>query len=1546
LSVRDPRDHEIPETTERTPEHVKMPQVPLDKFEEFAAAMNRDERSEGDEGENPRRTPRIEPSVDGNGNDRTMWERILQEQAEQTRRLVLDVLESTERSTRSQSPRESETTRSYHVVPDFSKSIRVFSGENLSDSQTWLKGLSATAALHHWPDEYKLEAARTSLRGPAREWYEGRIDTIRTWADFEDAFRRTFVHETTHTQRWKAMTARMQGAKESVHAYFLEKAKLCRQLNLPFHEQKEQIVVGIHSRELAAMLMSKGHYDEDDLFRDVVAFERMTAERRDRHKGERAIVQQTRFTQETRSTKANDKPGTDSGDQNKRLPSRDQQGRPLCYACKEYGHVARHCGAPQQRQHTATQKRPREDQAGATVNVIAAETTGKRYCKDVVLDGRYVVQGFVDTGSAICSIQKSAVKKFRMKEVPEAQALYAFGDTTKPVMHAKSKVLASIAIDGVKVGPLELITVPDEAQDTELIIGRPFCDDDRVAYIKKGGDLMFGYAREAPFSDWDVEAIVGSSGARMTESVTVPPLSVVETITTSSYGQNKVMRIYNACNQPITCEPDQPVEATTTKEELCLPVDKIPEMSIQCGSEIPPEQRTRIYQLVDTFRDCFALRLEELGCTDMVQMDITDNDVPVRSLPYKCSAKDRQTIAEIVADLKRCGIVSETNSPYASPVLLVRKKNGDPRLVVDYRKLNRQTVHINYPMPEVDEQFKHLCGAKMFATLDLANGYMQVPLTSKARAKTAFITPDTTGEFNRMVFGLAGAPFEFVRLMNVVLGPLRNQICCCYLDDIIIPASDIDELIARLVLVFEALRRAKLTLNIQKCQFGVSQVCYLGLQITSEGLKPGPEKLKAIKQFPAPRNPTEVRRFLGLTGFFRRFIKDYAVIARPLSDTLQKDRRFVFCDECVRAFNTLKEALMQAPVLQLFNPLAPTELHTDASAVGIAGILLQRDQGNNLRLVYCVSKKTTEAESRYHSARLELLAVVWSVERLRSLLIGIPFKVVTDCQAIVYLNGKRSINPQVARWFATLQEYDYTVEYRKGERMAHVDSLSRGPVEQAEDAEDFIFDRRCSVLMIRSLEGDHMAMVQWADERLRTMIDLLRQPKAELNKTQRESVKNYELINNKLYVSETVNGDIAKLYVVPNSMRKSVVVQNHDLVGHGSVDRTVGRIKRQCWFRGMRRYVRRHIAGCPVCLYTKTPGGKQAGELHPIPPTTRPFQRLHVDNLGPFVKTTRGNTHICLFIDSFSRHVSVYPIKSCKANAMVRCLQDVILHFGVPDQIIADRGTCFTSRKFKGECQARGIKVTFNSPRHPRGNGMVERVNRTIIPIIQAETRGESTWDLCLKKVQYDLNSSLNKTTRKTPFEVLYGYNPSLDHAQVTAAVTTSQWQPPEERYPAVRARILTEQQKYKAQHDRKKFVGVHYEVGEVVVVKAAAEPTGQSTKLQLKYKGPYVVVERLPADTYRIEKLGAQPGEQGRTTTAHVSQMKGYYNPVESEPEEADDILSSEEEESDSASAGVQNKAEYPSASDAVPTQAPEATGRPQRVRRPPAKLADCVTD
>lgn len=330
------------------------------------------------------------------------------------------------------------------------------------------------------------------------------------------------------------------------------------------------------------------------------------------------------------------------------------------------------------------------------------------------------------------------------------------------------------------------------------------------------------------------------------------------------------------------------------EEYFNIGVDKITMEMLNVPDHISEKKKKELWHLVNEFRDCFALTLSELGLTDKIEIDIIDNNQTVRSTPYKVSAADRETISKIVDELKNCGIATETTSPYASPALLVRKKNGDPRLVVDYRKLNHQTIPVNFPMPSLDENFKNLAGGKIFASLDLANGYMQVPLTETASKKTAFITPDTTGEFKRMVFGLSNAPFEFVRLMNVVLGPLRNKVCCCYLDDVIIPAKDWNELLTKLSLVFSALRNAKLTLNINKCEFGKTKIDFLGYIVSEEGLKPGARKVSAIRDFPEPRNVHEVRRFLGLSGFFRRFIPKYAIIAKPLTDLTKKNCKFNF----------------------------------------------------------------------------------------------------------------------------------------------------------------------------------------------------------------------------------------------------------------------------------------------------------------------------------------------------------------------------------------------------------------------------------------------------------------------------------------------------------------------------------------------------------------------------------------------------------------------------------------------------------------------------
>lgn len=534
-----------------------------------------------------------------------------------------------------------------------------------------------------------------------------------------------------------------------------------------------------------------------------------------------------------------------------------------------------------------------------------------------------------------------------------------------------------------------------------------------------------------------------------------------------------------------------------------------------------------------------------------------------------------------------------------------------------------------------------------------------------------------------------------------------------------------------------------------------------------------------------------------------------------------------------------------------------------------------------------MSKKTTESESRYHSSRLELLAIIWSVERLRSLLISINFKIVTDCQAIIYLNSKKSVQPQVARWFNLLQEYSYEFEFRKGERMVHVDALSRAPIEEASDTEDGIYEKRLRVLLTFP-ESVQITMMQRKDDKLRGIIEILEKPQARRSKEEKDKVADYELLDGRLIINREVNGERRKLFVVPNPMRKSMVVKNHDLAGHFSVDRTVSRILENYWFPRIRRYTRRHISSCMECLVNKVPGGKTAGLLNPIPPPTGPFQRIHVDNIGPFVRTSRGNEHLFVIVDAFTRFVNLYPIKSTKANAVIRCMEDFTLKFGNPQHLVSDRGTCFTSTCFKKFCQDRGIKLTFTSPRHPQANGIVERVNRTLIPVIQAEMSSERHWDLCIKRVQWDLNTSINKTTRQAPYKLLYGYIPSLGNAAAEAEVSRNCYEEVTTLQQRARGDILKAQEKYSRQYNKRRHVGQVYDIGEIVVVRAANVATGHSTKLQGKYKGPYVIVEQLPANTYRMRRMKCgEDNKQQITTTAHVSQLKGYYNDWESESED-----------------------------------------------------------
>jgi len=338
----------------------------------------------------------------------------------------------------------------------------------------------------------------------------------------------------------------------------------------------------------------------------------------------------------------------------------------------------------------------------------------------------------------------------------------------------------------------------------------------------------------------------------------------------------------------------------------------------------------------------------------------------------------------------------------------------------------------------------------MFVQLDLASGYLQTPLSAEVSDKTTFITSDTTGEFVRMPFGLSGAVAEFTRLMQPVLGPLQGKVVRNYLDDMIVEGRDWDDMLGKLKLVVDRLRDASLTLKPSKYQFGTEQVEFLGFVVKNGEIRPGREK--GLIPGPVPCDVNSVRRFLGLTGFFRRFVHGYATIAGPLTALLCKGVKFQWADGQEQAFRKLQNALVGDTVQTMFRRDAEvTELHSDANADGLGAVLLQSmKKGDGLRLVYCASRKTSDAESRYHSSKLELLCLVWAVNKLRQFLLGIKFVILTDCQALVYLNNFKNLNVQVARWHDSLWEYEYEVRYRPGRQMTHVDALSRAPVSTEE----------------------------------------------------------------------------------------------------------------------------------------------------------------------------------------------------------------------------------------------------------------------------------------------------------------------------------------------------------------------------------------------------------------------------------------------------------------------------------------------------------------
>ena len=457
---------------------------------------------------------------------------------------------------------------------------------------------------------------------------------------------------------------------------------------------------------------------------------------------------------------------------------------------------------------------------------------------------------------------------------------------------------------------------------------------------------------------------------------------------------------------------------------------------------LSPEQMEQLQLLLGQFSDVLN---SDPGATTIVEHAITTGSAQsIRLAAYRVPHTYQVAVHKELREMEQAQIIERSTSPWAAPIVPVRKKDGSMRLCVGYRRLNAVSQTDAYPMPRVDELIDRLGGAKFITTLDLSKGYRQVPLRQEDREKTAFITQHGLFQFRVMPFGLQGAPATFQRMMDSLLRGLETY-AVAYLDDVVIHSSTWEDHLQHIQMVLTRLREANLTIKPKKCQFGMSNCTYLGHVVGNGEVKPELSKLDAVRMFPQPTTKKQVRGFLGLTGYYQKFIPGFASMAAPLTDLTRKNspNQVVWTNDCTRAFKSLNDCLCAEPVLHSPDFTRGFILQTDASDRGIGAVISQLGDDNIDHPVAFFSRKLLPREEKYATVEKECLAIKVAIETFKVYLLGHHFTIQTDHRALEWLARVRDKNGRLTRWSLALQPYDFDVVYRKGTLNGNADGLSR-----------------------------------------------------------------------------------------------------------------------------------------------------------------------------------------------------------------------------------------------------------------------------------------------------------------------------------------------------------------------------------------------------------------------------------------------------------------------------------------------------------------------
>jgi Reverse transcriptase (RNA-dependent DNA polymerase)/RNase H-like domain found in reverse transcriptase/Integrase zinc binding domain/gag-polyprotein putative aspartyl protease/Zinc knuckle len=733
------------------------------------------------------------------------------------------------------------------------------------------------------------------------------------------------------------------------------------------------------------------------------------------------------------------------------------------------------------------------------------------------------------------------------------------------------------------------------------------------------------------------------------------------------------------------------------------------------------------------------------------------------------------------------GVLVAVASPWASPLVLVKKKNDTWRVCGDFRALNQITLPDHQPMPRIDELFLELRNARVMSLLDLKEGYYQLRLRDEDQAKTAIVTDDGTFAFTVMPFGLSTAPQSFMRFMTHVLREFLRTFVIVYLDDILIYSSSVEEHQTHVRLVLETLSTHRLRVNTDKCRWFCGEVTFLGFQISEHGRAPTFDKLAALRAWPVPVSAKALRSFVGFVGYYQSITPNFATIMLPLYDLLRttassKHAPWAWGEEHLAAFNRIKASIAGITSVAIPNPRRPFRLRTDASDVAIGAVLEQRRPGGDSQRwwpVAFMSLKLNDTQRRYRVHERELLAIVTALDKFQFMLGLATVFIVTDNKSLESLSTAPNLTDRMFRWAMAIDRFRRVIKYVPGNENVAADALSRCehgdtlPLETSfEQVYVLVAERGGQGVTV---DGGAMDAARGSELQFEC---LLRAECAGKQAQWDEFVVSQGAHSNKstnVAVARAATPQLrtenglwwrGKQLVLPKAseLRVRVLFAAHDDSGHMGVDKTLELIQRYFWWPRLSADVREYVETCVVCQRGKSSTQRPGGTLRPIPPARVRFGEITMDFVEPGIVCRRtGCDFILVIVDRFTKTARFIATKKTVTGQEVAQLvcKEWVRQFGVPERIITDRDPRWTGEWSRGFWSAFGTATSFSTAFHPQTDGQTEAVNKVLGRMLRAlpeEQRG--AWDAALWLCEMAYNNSRHASTRYSPFYLTYGMHP------------------------------------------------------------------------------------------------------------------------------------------------------------------------------------------